>query len=88
MELLLDGGTEVCSTGTGHMTKMASMHIYGQNLKKIFFGTKWSMTLNLGMHHQVLEYHQVCSNDDCGLSLTYFTARSYLVPYAFVWEKR
>ena len=45
------------------------------------------MTLNLGMHHRVLEYYQVCSNDDPGLTLTYFTARSNLVPYAFVWEK-
>ena len=26
-------------------------------------------------------------NDDPGLTLTYFTARSNLVPYAFVWEK-
>ena len=35
----------------------------------------------------VLEYYQVYSNDDPGLTLTYFTARSNLVPYAFVWEK-
>ena len=34
----------------------------------------------------VLEYYQVCSNDDPGLTLTDFTARSNLVPYAFVWE--
>ena len=26
-------------------------------------------------------------NDDTGLTLTYFTARLNLVPYAFVWEK-
>ena len=45
------------------------------------------MSLNLGMHHRVLEYYQVCSNDDTGLTLTYFIARSNLVPYAFVWEK-
>ena len=31
--------------------------------------------------------YQICSNDDSGLTLTYFTARSNLVPYAFVWEK-
>ena len=31
--------------------------------------------------------YQVCSNDDPGLTLTYFTARSNLVPYCFVWEK-
>ena len=45
------------------------------------------MILKLGMRHWVLEYHQVCSNDDPGLTSTYFTARSDLVPYAFVWEK-
>ena len=30
---------------------------------------------------------QVCSNDIPGMTLTYFTARSNLVPYAFLWEK-
>ena len=41
------------------------------------------------MHHWVLKYYQVCSNDyaGSGLTLTYFTARSNLVSYAFVWEK-
>ena len=42
------------------------------------------MTLKVGMQHRVLK---VCSNDDPELTLTYFTARSNLVPYAFVWEK-
>ena len=35
----------------------------------------------------MLKYYQVCSNDDPGLTLTYFTARTNLVPYAFVWDK-
>ena len=39
------------------------------------------------MQHRVLMYYQVCSNDDPGLTLTYFTERSNLVSYAFVWEK-
>ena len=39
------------------------------------------------MQHRVLGYYQACSNDDPGLTLTYFMARSNLVPYAFVWEK-
>ena len=69
------------------MTKMTAMPIYGKILKKIFSGTKRPMTLKLGMQNQVLEYYQVCSNDDPGLTLTYFRARSNLVPYAFVWEK-
>ena len=44
------------------------------------------MTLKLSMQLQVLEYYHIFSNDDSGLILTYFTARSNLVPYAFVWE--
>ena len=39
------------------------------------------------MQHWILEYYQVYSNDDPGLTLTYFTARTNLIPYAFVWEK-
>ena len=45
------------------------------------------MTLKRGMQHWVLEYYQICSNDDPELTLTYFMARSNLVPYNFVWEK-
>ena len=45
------------------------------------------MTLKVGMQHQVLKYYQIYSNDDPELTLTYFMARSNLVPYAFVWEK-
>ena len=32
------------------------------------------------------EYYQIYSNDDLGLTLTYFTARSNLVPYGFEWK--
>ena len=45
------------------------------------------MTLKLNMQHRVLEYYQLCSNNDLGLTLTYFTTRSNLDLYAFVWEK-
>ena len=45
------------------------------------------MTLKPGMQHRMLDYYQVHSNNDPGLTFTYFMARSYLVPYAFVWEK-
>ena len=45
------------------------------------------MTLKLNIQHWMLECYQICSNDDTGLTLTYFTARSNLVSYAFVWEK-
>ena len=45
------------------------------------------MILKVNIQQWVLKYDQVCSNDDPVLILTYFTARSNLVPYAFVWEK-
>ena len=45
------------------------------------------MTLKLGMHRRMLKYYQVYSNNDPELNLTCFTARSNLVPYAYVWEK-
>ena len=59
-----------------------------KTLKIFFSGTKTPMTLKLGMQHRVLEYYQVCSNDDPGLTFIYFTARSNLVSYAFVWGKK
>ena len=87
VKTLWDRGMKVCSNGLGHMINMAAMPIYDNNLKKIFSGTKQPMTLKVGMRHRVFKYYQVCSNDDLGLTLTYFTARSNLDPYAFVWEK-
>ena len=35
----------------------------------------------------MLKYYQVYLNDETGLTLAYFMARSNLVPYAFVLEK-
>ena len=59
-----------------------------KSIKKNFFsGTKRLMTLKVCMQHWVLKCYQFCSNDDPGLILTCFMARSNLVPYAFVWEK-
>ena len=75
-------GEQVYSNDPGHMTNVATMLIYGKNLKKSS-GTKMQMTLKVGMQHPELEYYQVCSNDDPGLT-TYFTARSNLIPHAFV----
>ena len=70
------GGTKVCSGNLGHMTKMAAMPIYSKKPSKIFSGTKGPMTLGLGMQHWGLGSIKVCSNDDLGLTLTYFMARS------------
>ena len=54
-------------------------------IKTIFFSaTKRPMIWSVAL---VLEYYQICLNDDHGLTLTYFTIMSNLVSYAFVWEK-
>ena len=50
METPNDAGTNVCSNGPGHMTKMAATPIYGKNPLKILFSrTRRPMTLGLGM---------------------------------------
>ena len=55
---------------------------------KFFFSvTNGPMTLKDDMQHRLLEYSQVCSNDDSGITLTYFMPRSDFVPYAFLWEE-
>ena len=70
------------------MTKMAAKPIYGINRSKIFFSRTGSpKILKLGMQHQELKLYEVYINDDTGLSLTYFTARSNLVAYTFEWRK-
>ena len=62
---------------------MAAMPIYGKNPSKIFSEDSRLMTFELGIQHQGLRPYKVCSNDDPGLTLTYFTARSTLLRNAF-----
>ena len=70
------------------MTKMAAMPIYGKKPSKIFFsGTGGPISTKLGMYHWGVQPIIVCSNDDPGVTLTYFMARSNLVTSAFLWEK-
>ena len=88
VELPWDGGKTVCSNIPGHMTNMLAMLVYGKNLKNLLIRNQKFMTLKVGMRHRILKYYQVYSNDDPGLTLAYFTARSNLVPYAFGWGKR
>ena len=74
------GRTKVCSRHLGHMTKMAARPIYGKNPSKIFFSrTRRPIFMKLGIKHRGLQPIIVCSNDDPGVTLTYFTARSNLV---------
>ena len=53
---------------------------------KIVSGTSRPMTFELVIQYWGLELYKAFSNDDPGLALTYFTARSNLLPNAFVWE--
>ena len=45
------------------------------------------MTLKRCMQDRVLEFYQVCSNNDPCLTLKHLMARSSFVPCDFVWEK-
>ena len=88
-EASLGWGNKNLLNGAGHMAKMAAMPIYGKNLKQnlLFQNPKVDdlETWYAALGARVLS--QDSSNDDPGLTLTYFTAMSNLVPYAFVWEK-
>ena len=57
----------------GHMTKMATMPIYGKNPSKIFFsGNGEPISKKLGMKHRWLKYYNVYINHDPVVTLTYF----------------
>ena len=59
--------------------------IYVKNpLNILILWNKRPMALGLGMYHLGLGLYQVCTNDES--SLTYFMARSNLIPNAFIWE--
>ena len=74
-----EGGTKVYINGPGHMTKMAATPIYGKNPSKIFFSTTGRpIFTKLGMQHRGLLPIIVYINDDPGVTLTYFMARSNL----------
>ena len=67
--------------GHCHMTKMATMPIYGQTFTIFFFGTRSSMILKLGMDQQGLKVYKVYINEP-GLTLIYFRAGSNSVRIA------
>ena len=54
-----EGGTKVCINGPGHMTKMATMPIYGKNLKKSSspepadFHKTWYIASGTPAHHSL-----------------------------------
>ena len=61
------------------MTKMAATPIYDKNPSKILSRTDGPIFTKLGIKHRGLQPIINCANDDPGVTLTYFTARSNLV---------
>ena len=60
----------------GHMTKMAATPIYGKNPSKICFsGNGGPISTKLGMLHWELKPIIFCSNNDPGVTLTYFKVK-------------
>ena len=62
-------------------------HYMVKTLNIVFSGTKRPMTLKLGMQHRVLEYYQICSNDDPGLTLDLFYGKVKFGSLCFCMEK-
>ena len=58
------------------MTNMAFMPIRGKHLKIFFSRANEPMDLNRGMLHLLHEIYKDCSNDELGITLSFFTARS------------
>ena len=69
----LEVGKKVYINGTGHMTKMVAMLIYGKNLKRISsYRTYRPMITKLGMEQYILKLYKGYINDDPELTLTHF----------------
>ena len=79
------GGTKVCSRQLGHIPTWPVAPIYGKNSTMIFFsGTSVPITTKLDMYGLEPGPSIACSNDDPGLTLTYFRAVSILVFCEFI----
>ena len=79
MEPPWEGGTKVYINGLGHMTKMAAMPIMVKTFKNLLLQNRKSYDLETWHVASGTQAYKVYINDDPGLTLTYFTARSNLV---------
>ena len=83
-----DRGTEVCTTGPGHIAKMATMAIYDKNPSKISFsGISRPIAMKLDMWHWGPGPIIICSKDDPGSTVTYFTLISKIWSMMLLLEK-
>ena len=82
-----DGEMEAISNDLGHLTKMATMPIYGKTFKNLILWSQRLMTLKLGTQRLVLKYYQICPTDDLGLTLTYFYSKVKFGPFCLCMGK-
>ena len=71
----------------GPMTNMAAMPIHNKNLKKLLLWNLKADDIESLYSTSGTRVLPILLKDGRWLALTYFMARSNLVPYAFVWEK-
>ena len=89
----LEGGTKVYINGPGHLTKMAAMPIILKTFKNLLQKQKscdletWHVALGTQAELELELLYKPYINDDPGLTLTYFMARSNWVAYTFEWGK-
>ena len=60
-------------------------HIWSKSLKIFFSRTEDALGLNLCTNHQGREVYKTMMVLHCTLTFDFFTTRSSLLPYAFVW---
>ena len=81
MEPPCDRVMKVRTNGLFHMTKMAAMSIYCKTFKDILLWNQKADDLETWYASLVTRVIPNYSNNDPVLTLTYFTARSNLVPF-------
>ena len=85
MEIPYDKLAKIYTNCSGHMTKIATIPIYVKKPLKFFSRTRRPITLGLGMYICSIENVGLTNfymNDNSGLTFTYFTERSNLIPNA------
>ena len=81
----MGGGNKSLFAGLGHMTKMATMPIYGKKpFKNLHLQNQRANDLVAWYVASGPRPFIVCSNEDPRLTLTYVMPRSNLVSYAFI----
>ena len=84
MEPPWEVGKKAYINGTGHMTKMVAMLVYGKKLSKFFYRTYSPLIMKLRMGQYVLRLYKVYINNDLELTLTHFKTMSNLAKLVFV----